>query len=105
MNILKKLSKMLASPPPKTERSFYLYVQCSKCGEKMRARVDMWNEVSPDYDGNSDDPVTFHCRKVLVGENRCYQPIELQLRFDKKHKLMEQKIIGGKYIDEAEFEA
>lgn len=69
----------------------------------MRARVDLWNELSPDYDEKGDDPATFHCRKVLIGENKCYQPIELQLKFNKQHKLVEQKIKGGIYIDEAEF--
>jgi hypothetical protein len=40
---------------------------------------------------------------VLVGEKRCYQPIELALKFDKNHKLIEKQINGGKYIEEAEF--
>ncbi|OGO60300.1 MAG: hypothetical protein A2032_02630 [Chloroflexi bacterium RBG_19FT_COMBO_49_13] len=98
MNILQKLIKILASPPPKTDRAYYLYVQCNKCGEKLRSRVDVWNELTPEYDGNSDDAVSYHCRKVLIGENRCYQPIELRLKFDKNHKLIEKEISGGKYI-------
>ena len=81
----------------------YLYLQCDKCGEKLRARVDMWNELSPEFDGKSDNAVYFHCRKVLVGEKRCYQPIELTLKFDKNHKLIEKQIDGGKYIQEADF--
>jgi hypothetical protein len=104
MNILKKLGKIISSPPsPRTDRSQYLYVQCNKCGEKLRARVDIWNELTQEYDGNSDSAVSYFCRKVLVGEKLCYQPIELRLKFDKNHKLVEQNIIGGKYIDEAEF--
>jgi hypothetical protein len=103
MGILKKLNKILSSPPPKTDRAMYLYVQCNKCGEKLRARVDVWNELTPEYDGKSDNAVSYHCRKVLVGENKCYQPIELRLKFDKNHKLIEQTIMGGKYIDQAEF--
>ena len=83
----------------------YLYVQCSRCGEKIKARVDVWNELTPDYDGNSDDPSSYFCRKVLIGEKLCYQPIELRLRFDKNHKLIQQDIIGGKFIDEETFEA
>jgi hypothetical protein len=103
VNFLNKLGKLLSSPPPKTDRALYLYIQCNKCGEKMRARVDLWNELTPDYEGNREDPSSFHCRKVLVGENRCYQPIELQLKFDKNHKLVDKKIHGGKYIEEADF--
>jgi hypothetical protein len=99
MSIFKKLGRLLASPSPKTERALYLNVQCNKCGEILRARVDLWNELTPDYDGKSDDPSSFHCRKVLVGENRCYQPIELRLKFDKNHKLVDQHITGGKFVD------
>lgn len=105
MNLLKNLRKILASPPPKTERALYLYVQCSRCGEKLRARVDVWNELTPEYDGNSDDASSYFCRKVLVGEKQCYQPIELRLKFDKNHKLIDSTIIGGKFIDQAEFAA
>ena len=103
MSLLKKLSKLMASPPPRTDRVLYLIVQCNKCGDKLRARVDLWNELTPDYSENSDTPTSFQCRKVLIGENRCYQPIELQLKFDKNHKLVEKTIMGGKYIDEVDF--
>jgi hypothetical protein len=103
MDILKKLSKILSSPTPKTERAMYLYVQCNKCSEKLRARVDVWNELTPEYDGKSDNAVSYFCRKVLVGEKNCYQPIELKLKFDKNHKLIEKQIYGGKYIDQADY--
>jgi hypothetical protein len=104
MDILKKLSKILSSPPPKTDRALYLYVQCKKCGEKLRARVDVWNELTPEYDGKSDNAASYFCRKVLVGEKNCYQPIELKLKFDKNHKLIEKQIYGGKYIDQVDYE-
>jgi hypothetical protein len=103
MSFLKSLGKIFSAPPSKTERALYLYVQCDKCGEKLRARVDMWNEISPEFDGKSEKAVSYHCRKVLVGEKRCYQSIELILEFDKNHRLIEKQIHGGKYIDEAAF--
>jgi hypothetical protein len=104
MDIFKKVSKLFSSPDSaKTDRIMYLYVQCDKCGEMLRARVDMWNELSPEFDGKSDDAVYYHCRKVLVGEKRCYQSIELTLKFNKNHKLIEKQINGGKYIEEIEF--
>ncbi len=105
MNILKSLRKAFSSPPPRTQRAMYLYVQCAKCGEKLRARVDVWNELTPEYDGKSDDAVSYFCRKVLVGEKQCYQPIELKLKFDRNHKLTEKNIIGGKFIEEDDYEA
>jgi hypothetical protein len=82
----------------------YFYVQCSKCGEKLKARVDIWNELTPDYAGNSDNASSYFCRKVLVGEKQCYQPIELRLKFDKNHKLVDKSIMGGKFIEMGEYE-
>jgi hypothetical protein len=103
MSFLKRLGKIFSSPPSKSDRAVYLYVQCDKCGEMMQARVDLWNELSPEFDAKSENAVSYHCRKVLVGEKRCYQPIELTLKFDKNHILVEKQIHGGKYINEAEF--
>ena len=103
MSIFKKLSKAFSAQSAKTDRTLYFYVQCDKCGEKLRARVDMWNELSPEFDGKSEIAISYHSRKVLIGEKRCYQPIELNLKFDKDHKLVEKQINGGKYIEDAEF--
>ncbi len=103
MNILKNLGKIFSSPPRQADRALYLSVQCDRCGEKLRARVDAWNELTPEFDGKSDDPVSYHCRKVLVGEKLCFQQIELTLEFDRNHKLVNQEIHGGKFIDQAEF--
>ena len=105
MNILKKLGTMLSSPAGKGERTVYLYVQCGRCGEKLRARVDTWNELTPDFKDNSDNPASYFCRKVLIGEKLCYQPVELRLTFNHNRKLIKQEIHGGKYIDRAEFTA
>lgn len=103
MSFLKNFGKIFSSAPARSERSLLLYVQCSKCGEKLRARVDVWNDLTAEYDGKSDSAASYHCRKVLVGDKRCYQPIELTLKFDKNHQLVEKHIHGGRFIDEAEF--
>jgi hypothetical protein len=104
MNFLKKLGNIFSASPSNSDRILYLYVQCSRCGEKLQARVDTWNELTPDFEGNSDDPSSYFCRKVLVGEKLCFQPVELNLTFNKGRKLVNQEISGGKYIDRSEFE-
>ncbi len=104
MSFLKKLGNVFSASPSDSNRILYLYVQCSRCGEKLQARVDTWNELTPDYAGNSDEPTSYFCRKVLIGEKLCFQPVELSLTFDKGRKLVKQSISGGKYIDQAAFE-
>jgi hypothetical protein len=101
MSFLKRLEKIFASPPRNSDRALYINVKCNKCGEELRARVDLWNELSSDFD-SGDDASSYHCRKVLVGENKCYQPIELTLEFDRHHRLVKKEIKGGKFLDELE---
>jgi hypothetical protein len=104
MSFLKKLGSIFSPSPSNTNRILYLYVRCDRCGEKLQARVDTWNELTPDYEENSDNASSYFCRKVLVGEKLCFQPVELSLSFDKNRMLVKQTIIGGKFIDQAEFE-
>jgi hypothetical protein len=103
MSFLKNLGKIFSSRPSGSSRARYFYVQCNKCGEKLRARVDTYNELTPDFDGKSDEPVSYFCRKVLIGEKQCYQPIELNLKFGRNRQLLSQEIHGGKFISEDEF--
>lgn len=78
--------------------AYWLAVKCSRCGEIIRGRVDLNNELSPDY-GDSDDPSGYVCRKVLIGQQRCFQPIEVALKFDVNRKLIERSVSGGEFVD------
>jgi len=102
MGLFKKLSRLLAPPAKQDERAYWLYVQCSRCGEKIKSRVDLYNDLSPIY---NETGVTFFCRKVLIGQQRCYQKVEVEMSFDERRQLTDQKISGGKFITEEEFTA
>ena len=96
MNFFKNIQSLFSAPPSADKRSLWLFVQCDKCGEVLRGRVDLYNDLSNQYEGAS----AYFCRKVLIGGQRCYQPIEIELSFDKNKKLIDQKIKGGKFVDE-----
>ena len=101
MSILKKLS-VLFSAPASDNRSLWLYVKCDKCGEILKGRVDLFNDLSIQYE-DSGRQSSYFCRKVFVGSNRCYQPIEVELSFDKNRKLLGEEIKGGKITNEEEY--
>jgi hypothetical protein len=105
MGFLKKFSSLFASPSSSLDESgaTWLYVRCNRCGEKLRTRVNTRTELSPEF-GNSDLATSFHCRKVLIGEKRCYQQIELNLNFDNKYRLIDKQISGGTFITQEEYE-
>ncbi len=109
MSLLRKLARFFSAPSTSQGRYFSVYVQCLRCGEKIRGRVDLHNDLSVDYGVNEDSAgsgegnVTYFCRKGLIGQGRCYQTIEVELTFDKDRRLIDQKIKGGKFIEEEEY--
>lgn len=104
MGFFQRLSKFFTSPAPQGDSLYWFYVQCNRCGEKIRGKVDFRNEVSPEY-GEGDKTVGFFCRKVLLGEQHCFQQIEVTLKFDTRHKLKERQISGGDFISEEEYKS
>jgi len=103
MGLLKRLNGLFTRTV-QADRNYYVYVQCKRCGEKIRVRVDMSSELSPEY-GSGDFPNGYYCRKVVVGEKRCFQPIEINLKFDGKRRLLEKEIAGGQFLTEEEYAA
>ncbi len=103
MGFFKKLTDLLKPTPKADEWSYCFTVQCLRCGEIIRTRVDLRNELSIEY-GEREENVTYHCRKVLMGtgEHYCFQQIEVLLIFNLNHKIVDQMITGGKFVDEAQ---
>ena len=101
MNFLKKLGKLLSASPDKTP-AYWLYVQCNHCGEKIKTRVNLYNDLSIRYGENNEED-SYFCRKVIIGTERCYRPIEVELTFDRNRKLKDQQITGGQFISKDEF--
>lgn len=98
MNFLKKLAASFSSPPAKT---FYdLDVQCSRCGEVIHARVNLNNDLSIEYDDSGK--AVYHVRKVLIGQGRCFQQIEVLLNFTPERRLVDRQVSGGKFLDETD---
>jgi hypothetical protein len=94
MGFLKNLFGGMTAKP---EKRFYVFqVKCNRCGEVIEGRVDLDNDLSLDYEG--DHPVYF-VRKGLIGNNRCFQQIEVEMKFTADRELIEQQVTGGQFID------
>jgi hypothetical protein len=112
MNFLKRLTSFFSAPSASQGRYYTVYVKCHRCGEKIRGRVDLHNDLSIDFgvqegeDGETTSPEKepkYFCRKGLIGEQRCYQTVEVELTFDKDHRLIDRQVKGGKFIEEEEY--
>jgi hypothetical protein len=106
MGLLKRLSGLLSPAGRSSEKReggvYWVFVQCNRCGEQLRARVNMFNDLSINY-GEQEGDTTYFCRKTLIGNQQCFQRIEVELTFDSQRHLLDRQISGGKFITEAEY--
>jgi hypothetical protein len=92
MNLLQKLFG--GSSASSQKRQYTFSVKCNRCGEIIAGRVDLNNDLSGEYGEDGD---IFHARKILIGENRCFQRIEVELKFTSSRELLERHITGGEF--------
>ncbi len=82
--------------------TYWIYAQCRRCGEPLKARVNLMNELSEAEEGEG-----WIVRKGLVGSgvNRCFQVVEVTLKFDsRKQTILESEIVGGRLLTAQEYE-
>lgn len=92
MNFLKKL---FSPELPKPEKHYHTFqVKCKRCGEIIEGRIDLDNDLSLNDDGDG-----YIVRKGLMGGNRCFQQIEVELNFSTSRQLTEKSIIGGTFVE------
>lgn len=91
------LKNLFGGGSAKPEKRFYVFnVKCNRCGEVIEGRVDLDNDLSLDYEG---DRSVYFVRKGLVGNNRCFQQIEVEVKFTPERELIEQQATGGQFIN------
>jgi hypothetical protein len=93
MNFFKKLFSDSSAKP---EKRYYTFsVKCLRCGEIIEGRVDLDNDLSVEYEAGQNG---YHARKILMGNNRCFQRIEVELKFSSARELTEQQVTGGEFV-------
>jgi hypothetical protein len=94
MGILKKITSLFT--PGGDAHAYRVKVRCNRCGEILVTRVDLRNDLSIEY-GNGE---RYFCRKVLIGDQRCFEKVEVQLEFNANRKLIDRQISGGEFVDD-----
>ena len=97
MSLLKKITSLFTSTSPRDRSGYWITVRCDRCTEVIRCRIDLYNEPSLDY---RDDKPVYFLRKVLMGERRCFQQVEVLLTFDENHNLIDRQVTGGTFVEE-----
>jgi hypothetical protein len=91
------LKNLFSGGPKKPEKKYYVFqVKCRRCGEIIEGRVDLDNDLSVEYEGNNN---VYYGRKVLMGNNKCFQQIEVELKFTSDRQLIEREVRGGTFVE------
>jgi hypothetical protein len=99
MNFLQRILKALSGGSGIEGSMLYpVTVKCDRCGEVLTANVNLANDLSVEY-GTSGAPQSYACRKIIQGSGRCFQTIEVTLRFDSHRTLKEKEIHGGAFVE------
>ena len=103
MSFLKKIASALSPKGAEQGEVLWVYVRCHKCGEMIKTRIDLRHDLTPNY--SAEGRVTdYVLRKVLIGSQRCFEPIEVKLTFDPQRRLGSREIAGGEFISREEYE-
>jgi hypothetical protein len=103
MSFLKKIASALSPKGAEEGRVLWVYARCDKCGEAIRTRVDLRHDLTPNYSGEGRLTDYVSC-KVLIGSQRCFEPIEVKLTFDPQRRVISREITGGQFISKEEYE-
>ena len=99
MGFLDSLKSLFSGGGGGDENSAYwLYVRCRRCGEVIKSRVDLRNDLSLRDEGG------YVVSKTLVGSRHCFQRVEVTLSFDEQRQLVDREISGGEFVTAEEYQ-
>jgi len=89
--------KLFSSPRP-TRKFLPFSVKCNRCGEIIHGQVNVNNEPSQEIDEKGKPFYT--CRKVLIGNEHCFERIEVVFKFDENRRVLNKQISGGEFVED-----
>lgn len=95
------------------DRGVYLYVQCNRCQDVVRVRINMSSEVSeissePEDDEDLGGMASGNAKYVVskgVVDSKCFRPMKLRILFDGRRRQVDQAVDGGTVVDQAAWDA
>jgi hypothetical protein len=113
VGFLKKLASLFSGGPGGGSagddgRTRWVYVRCNACSEPLAIRVDLQNDLSPEWNNSSaagsDQPDYYSVHKTVIGRERCYRSVEIELVFNRNHQVESERAVGGTLLTAEEYE-
>ena len=96
MDFLKRLFRGTSTMPDK--RYYTFQVKCKRCGDILDGRIDLDNDLSAEFE--TETRTVYFGRKVLMSDNgKCFQQIEVEMKFSSTRELLDQQIKGGTFVE------
>ena len=92
MGILKRLFS--GKPAQTVGNLMRVQVKCKRCGETIDGHINLANDLSLNDSGDG-----YFVRKILMGNGRCFQQVEVTLAFDLARKLLDKQAVGGAFVE------
>jgi hypothetical protein len=99
MGFLDTLKSLFSGTADQEQDGYWIYVRCRRCGEALKTRVDLANNLSMRDEGG------YMVQKTLVGSQLCFERIEVTLIFDDNRRLVEREALRGDFITAEEYAA
>jgi hypothetical protein len=99
MGFLNSLKSLFAGNGEAQGEGYWIYVRCRRCGEAIKTRLHLQNELSQNDEGG------YTVSKMLVGNRHCFERIEITLTFDEHRRLINRDIAHGDFITAEAYEA
>jgi hypothetical protein len=91
------LKKLFTSSPTKPQSNFYSFeVKCNRCGEVIEGHINLSNDLSMEYEDGGN---VYSIHKTLMGNGKCFQRIEVEMKFNASKHLIDKQVQGGTFID------
>ena len=98
MGFLDSLKSIFVGGGGADTAGYWIYVRCHLCGEVIATRLDLRDSLSERDEGG------YVVNKTLIGNQLCFQRIEVTLYFDDNRRLVDQEIGHGEFISREEYE-
>ena len=90
--------KKLFAPIPSNRGTFHSFaVKCKRCGEIIEGQINVNNDPSLELDPKGRP--YYVCRKVLMGSGRCFQQINVELKFSSTKAVIDEQVQGGTFVE------
>jgi hypothetical protein len=98
MGFLDGLKRLFGLAAGGGDSGIYYYIRCDRCGDFVRIRLNPTSELQQEFSTTGDFVRGYYVRKMVV-DQRCFRPIEVELRFDSRRRETSREITGGQFVD------